>query len=219
MLLIPIFELLSQRRSKLTKHSRKSFEFPDAPQSFRLCSYAMSESVSTPAIKSAGSFASLLESFTGPAKKADGMWDDSAMLDDVATISYEQALRSHRRVAPVAALCEDEPQSTVPHIIPQALPAAPGKKRKTASITIRLTEAEEAQLQERAAAAQLTVSAYLRSCIFEAESLRAQVKEALLQMKVTAALSPHVSEEPQSKARSGWRARLIPRWSQPHNSA
>jgi hypothetical protein len=179
----------------------------------------MSESVSTPAIKSAGSFASLLESFTSPAKKTNGMWDDSAMQDDVATISYEQALRSHRRVPPVIALCEDEPQSPVLDTIPKALPVAPGKKRKTASITIRLTEAEEAQLQERAAAAQLTVSAYLRSCIFEAESLRAQVKEALSQMKATAALSSHVSDEPQSKARSGWRARLIPRWSRPHNSA
>ncbi len=103
--------------------------------------------------------------------------------------------------------------------ISQALPAAPGKKRKTASITIRLTEAEEAQLQERAAAAQLTVSAYLRSCIFEAESLRAQVKQALSQMKVTAALSPRVSDEPQSTVRSGWRARLIPRWSLSRDSA
>ncbi len=179
----------------------------------------MSELVSTPATKSARSFASLLESLTGPARKASGTWDDSALLDDVATISYEQALRSHRRVPPVEALLEDESLPVAAPTASQALPVAPGKKRKTASITIRLTGAEEAQLHERAAAAQLSVSAYLRSCIFEAESLRAQVKEALSQMKVTAALSPRVSDEPQSNSMSGWLARLLPRWSRSRDSA
>jgi predicted HicB family RNase H-like nuclease len=56
------------------------------------------------------------------------------------------------------------------------------KKRKSASITLRVAAEEYEQLQERAAAAHLSVSAYIRSCIFEAESLRAQVKAALVQM-------------------------------------
>ena len=63
------------------------------------------------------------------------------------------------------------------------LPTALGQNLKSASITIRLSKAECAQLRKRAAEAGLTVSAYLRSCTFEAESLRAQVKDALAQLR------------------------------------
>lgn len=174
----------------------------------RLCLWAMSESVSNPAIKSASSFASLLESFTGPAKNAKGTWDDTALLDDIATISYEQALRSHRRVPPAAALAANESQSLTPLTTQRAPHVAQEKKRKSASITIRLTEAEEIQLHERAAAAQLSVSAYLRSCIFEAESLRAQVKEALSQIRSAAQADPSHQPTPSST----WRNRLLPHW-------
>jgi hypothetical protein len=171
----------------------------------------MSESGSTPAFKSAGSFASLLESFTGPVKKPNEMWDDTALLDDVATISYEQALRSHRRVPPVEALLEDESPPVTAPTASQALPVARGNKRKSASITIRLTEAEEAQLHERAAAAQLSVSAYLRSCIFEAEALRTQVKQALAQMQAPPPISTSAAQadEPPRK----WHARFLSRFS------
>jgi len=54
---------------------------------------------------------------------------------------------------------------------------------KSASITIRLSNAECAQLRKRAAEAGLTVSAYMRSCTFEAESLRALVKDTLAQLR------------------------------------
>jgi len=63
------------------------------------------------------------------------------------------------------------------------LPSALGRDLKSASITIRLSKAENAQLRQRAAQAGLTISDYLRSCTFEAESLRAQVKEALAQLR------------------------------------
>ena len=53
---------------------------------------------------------------------------------------------------------------------------------RTASVTIRLSQAECARLHQRAAEAGLTVSAYLRSCALEAETLRAQVKQALAKM-------------------------------------
>jgi hypothetical protein len=168
----------------------------------------MSESATTPGIKSAGSFASLLESFTGSAKSASGTWDDTALLDDVSSISYEQALRTHRRVSPVETLTATKSQSAQPPTAPQAHPVATGKKRKSASITIRLTATEEIQLHERAAAAQLSVSAYLRSCIFEAESLRTQVKEALSQIR---AAQSEPSSRPQSFP-SSWRNRLLPHW-------
>lgn len=55
--------------------------------------------------------------------------------------------------------------------------------RKSASVTLRMSDAECEQLQQRAAEAGLTVSAYLRSCAFEVEALRAQVKETLAQLR------------------------------------
>ncbi len=172
----------------------------------------MSESVTTPAIKSASSFASLFKSFSGPAKNIDETWDDTALLDDVATISYEQALRSNRRVPPVAALHTSETQSTQVSTTKRQGSAAREKKRKSSSITIRLTEEEEIQLHERAAAAQLSVSAYLRSCIFEAESLRAQVKEALSQIRA-ATDSPQGSGENRLTLVKHRRFHFFPRWS------
>jgi len=65
----------------------------------------------------------------------------------------------------------------------QSLPTALDRSLKSASITIRLSKAECAQLRNRAAEAGLTVSAYLRSCTFEAESLRALVKDTLAQLR------------------------------------
>ena len=61
--------------------------------------------------------------------------------------------------------------------------AAPDRDLRSASVTIRLSKAECARLHQRAAEAGLTVSAYLRSCALEAEALRAQVKQALAEMK------------------------------------
>jgi hypothetical protein len=54
---------------------------------------------------------------------------------------------------------------------------------KSASITIRMSQAECAQVHQRAAEAGLTISAYLRSCTLEAESLRAMVKETMAQLR------------------------------------
>lgn len=62
---------------------------------------------------------------------------------------------------------------------PNALP----RNLKRASITIRLSKAERAQLHARAAESGMTISAYLRSCTFEVESLRAQVKDALAKLR------------------------------------
>src|ERR1700677_3463737 len=54
-----------------------------------------------------------------------------------------------------------------------------------------LSRAECARLHQRAAEAGLTVSAYLRSCMVEAEALRAQVKQALAELKERAEGSHH----------------------------
>jgi len=161
-----------------------------------------------------GSFASLLESFAAPSRPDPDLKDDG-LEDDIATISYEQALRFHARICPVP---DPSPVSSpvarvaakkrtvdrrvktagrkapaavnISEWVRQSAPpqASPCKPRKSASVTIRLTEEECAQLRERAAAAGLTSSAYLRSCFFEAEALRAHVKEVLEQFRVGAAL-------------------------------
>jgi len=73
--------------------------------------------------------------------------------------------------------------------------------RKRASITVRLTESEYAQLHQRANEAGMTVSAYLRSCTVEVEGLRAQVKQALAELR---AASPGQAGPP-AEHTAGWR--------------
>jgi hypothetical protein len=162
-----------------------------------------------------GSFANLLASVA--ARLQDDGWDDSALADDISTITYEQALRAARRdrIPPPATrqLLDTDPDK------PASLPISPckdpchtgPKKSKSASVTIRLTTEEHAQLQERASAAHLSVSAYLRSCIFEAESLRSQVKQALAQMQ---SASPQATSRTSAEtAQNDWRKRFFPAWS------
>jgi predicted DNA binding CopG/RHH family protein len=81
------------------------------------------------------------------------------------------------------------------------LPTALERNLKSASITIRLSKAESAQLRRRAAEAGLTVSAYLRSCTFEAESLRALVKDTLAQLRSAPVQDKRV---PVDTARRSW---------------
>lgn len=165
-----------------------------------------------------GSFASLLAGFAAP-RPADE-WNDDELRDDIATISYEQALRTHARTRPAAspsmaaapqpglesvpapvASTEEDPRFVPGGRKPpvsvrisewspvEARNAALSANRKTMSVTVRLSASESRQLQERAAAAGLTASSYLRSCLFEAETLRAQVKETLEQFRAVAATS------------------------------
>ncbi|HEY1802945.1 MAG TPA: hypothetical protein VGG45_00550, partial [Terracidiphilus sp.] len=147
-------------------------------------------------------FAGMLASLAAPGQKRPPARDLDGLEDDVATLSYERALRAHGRYrAPAAderalALAtdagsvrifeagpmEDDVPAPAVHAAeppPEAaqeafLPA--GRNLKCASITIRVSKAECEQLRKRAAEAGLTVSAYMRSCTFEAESLRAMVK-------------------------------------------
>ncbi len=56
--------------------------------------------------------------------------------------------------------------------------------QKRSTISIRLSEQEAAVLRQRADESCLSVSAYMRSCVMEAEVLRAQVKQALAELRV-----------------------------------
>jgi hypothetical protein len=159
------------------------------------------------------SFAGLLSALTSAksqfAQKSShspspDIWADE-LQDDVATLSYERALQNHSKYksnnpvsssAPVrateaafeslsqpgkdskAATKQPAPDLSVPSAAPTH-----SRVKKAASVTLRMSEAEFAQLQRRANEANLSVSAYLRSCTFEAEALRAQVKQALAEMR------------------------------------
>lgn len=164
-------------------------------------------------------FAGMLATFASPGQKRPPSRDLDGLEDDVATLSYERALRAHGRYrAPEASdraltqasqpervrIFEAIPdaadfliEATVarPSLVSTSLVEGPepaavqeastafDRNLKSASITIRLSKAECAQLRKRAAEAGLTLSAYLRSCTFEAESLRALVKDTLAQLR------------------------------------
>jgi predicted DNA binding CopG/RHH family protein len=77
--------------------------------------------------------------------------------------------------------------SSAAHDAVRRVPTLFERNFKTASITIRMSREECDQLHTRAAEAGLTVSAYLRSCTFEAESLRALVKDTMAQLQAATA--------------------------------
>jgi hypothetical protein len=169
-----------------------------------------------------------ITSWPKSAKSPALLWNDDALEDDVATLSYESALRTHARYHPstpsnstifsdqsltqasVADLLGEKSSTAVPSPASRSVsrPAASTQSAasprsaaksearldhapstafernlKDASITIRMSRAECEQLHQRAAEAGLTISAYLRSCTFEAESLRAMVKDTLAQLR------------------------------------
>lgn len=161
-------------------------------------------------------FASLLAALAKPEEETLPEWNDEGLADDVATLSYERALRTHARYRPSET--DRQPRRTAPALSAESRrqAARPANDKladadrspKSASITLRMSQAECAQLRERAAEAGLTVSAYLRSCAFEVESLRTQVKEALVKMRPAATAdkvtTPTVSH-------SSWFRRLMNR--------
>jgi predicted DNA binding CopG/RHH family protein len=77
---------------------------------------------------------------------------------------------------------------------------------KAVSVTLRVSQQEANQLRKRAATAGLTVSAYIRSCVCEADLLRAQVKSALIEMR-QASTQTNVN----SSANRHWWGRLVAR--------
>ena len=171
-------------------------------------------------------FAGFLSALTSPAPASEsGLWNNDALADDVTTLSYESALKAHSRYKPefdplpppAAAFAHDGVSPDSGSLFstaagkPQPAAVKPGD-HKSASITIRMSEAECTQLKQRAAEAGMTISAYLRSCIFEAEALRGQVKEALAQLRAAAS----ASEKPAAPAaqphkKRDWLSRILPR--------
>lgn len=213
---------------------------------------ALSEQESAPSPASP-SFAGLLAALASPAhdsgyfsgkpssagRKSTSTWNDDDLADDVATLSYENALKAHARYRPT-----DRSFTQLPDPVPFCFDGAPTatsqpapriaeypasraaanrepllnrlpplcveRDLKDSSITIRMSKAECAQLRRRAAEAGLTVSAYLRSCTFEAESLRAMVKDTLAQLRPAQARARPDTAAPQPRrSRFGKLARLF----------
>jgi predicted DNA binding CopG/RHH family protein len=177
-------------------------------------------------------FAGLLASLAAPPKEDSApaaTWRDDELGDDVLTLSYERALRNHARYRPsddrdlrlpVAADDNvDGAERAAPVAIKNATDitarsntaqqTASGRNLRTSSVTIRLSEAECSRVHQRAAEAGLTVSAYLRSCVLEADALRAQVKEALAEMKT--AVGTECAVEPAQRPWLGWVKRIAKR--------
>jgi len=196
----------------------------------------MQQSVESSPSLSPSSFANLLAALAAPEAAAtirDPAWNDDALEDDVASLSYERALRTHARyrpgdssdcslTQPANATPVDSDEAAAP---PARLSTAPAeswtasnpaasldRNLKSASITIRMSTSECEQLRKRAAEAGLTVAAYLRSCTFEAESLRALVKETLAQLRPEAQKKRLAASARLRRSWFSWLLRLLPRW-------
>ena len=205
----------------------------------------MQQPATTASSPASPTFAGLLAALAAPASGATERrpaWNDDDLADDVATLSYERALRAHARYRaadpsdrsltqppdpgtlgshePFPAEATPAAETATPQAVrassayaePEVthdLMTGPDRNLKCASVTIRLSKAEYAQLRKRAAEAGLTVSAYLRSCTFEAESLRALVKDTLAQLRTDSSQGNQAASAP---VRRSWIQRLAQLW-------
>jgi hypothetical protein len=211
--------------------------------------HSMQEEIRNPFAHTAPDFAGLLAALAAAKPIEPPTWNEEELPQDVATLSYERALRKHARYKSGDA--EDFSTAQLPNIqsrrtsvgaqnaiseglhvdepIRRAASAAPTSEqvRKCASVTIRMSQAECEQLRERAAEAGITISAYLRSCTFEAEALRTQVKPTLAELRTAHAIEgkPLENQEKQTTSeatkevlrnpsgkgsRMGWLRRIVP---------
>jgi hypothetical protein len=147
------------------------------------------------------------QSLTQPANAEPFCYEEAS--SDTSTAAQQPMTQYPASLGAIPGL---EPMAT-PAQEPSLYRAAPfDRNLKDASITIRMSKAECAQLHRRAAEAGLTVSAYLRSCTFEAESLRAMVKDTLARLRsVTDQANP--AHAPRRFGRIiRWLARLLTPW-------
>ena len=122
--------------------------------------------------------------------------------------------------ANVQAIQGLEPASTPMQAPSLYRAAALERNLKDSSITIRMNKAECAQLHLRAAEAGLTVSAYLRSCTFEAESLRAMVKDTPAQLRSVTTQAKSANAKPPRFGRLiRWLGSLFTCWLGSHRVA
>ena len=194
----------------------------------------MQQPAQSPPFSPSANFAGLLAELASPPPEdaaPSNSWSENNLGDDVVTLSYDRALRAHSRCKPAdesdRPLTQEEQTGAATARDAAILPAAesggslsmePGDAARgankgvlrSASVTVRLSNAECARLHTLAAEAGMTVSAYLRSCTFEAEVLRAQVKKALAELRASA-LKVTAAAPAKERPIFGWLARLLPR--------
>lgn len=196
------------------------------PSPSRAILQAMQQSSPTQPSLAASNFAGLLATLTAPKPATvedESLWSSSDLGDDMASLSYERALRAHARYRPAhrsqlssLPACESatDTAADAPHATAATAPKTPesfasAHDLRSASVTIRLSKIECARLRERAAEAGLTISAYLRSCALEAEALRAEVKKTLAELKTAAEVPAPVPQA--HKPWFAWMARFTRR--------
>jgi len=192
--------------------------------------------------RASSSFAGLLAALASPVEER-GRGLDDGLADDIAELSYESELRHSARLGEPSASdgttvrraggTDSDPGVSSTGSATASAASQPGAARGLASdrraeafssaeepgtrkdrITLRLSRSEVVQLRARAAESGLTVSAYLRTCILEVESLRALVKGALAQMRAPETCDP--AQAAPAPAQAGapaahrWRDRLFP---------
>jgi hypothetical protein len=69
-------------------------------------------------------------------------------------------------------------------ILPAAAPQELAIERRTTALSLRISLTEHELLKRRAAEANLSVSCYLRNCVFEVEDLRARLATAVAEPKL-----------------------------------
>jgi predicted DNA binding CopG/RHH family protein len=185
------------------------------------------QSTVPPASTTPSSFVGFLAALAQP--EPTSAWNDELLGEDVATLSYERALRTHARyhaddsaddleeAKSVVSADAAAPQPVAPFSAPSILESAPEKNLKEASITIRMSREENVQLRKRAGEAGLTVSAYIRSCTFEAEALRALVKDTLTQFRAGGPPAQQHTKTPNPRRR--WSALFWPGRRTAHDTA
>lgn len=135
----------------------------------------------------------MLMDLAAPGTKLPPARDLDGLEDDIATLSYEQALRRHGRYRPPVPAPQPRlaahpvaADAQSPHAQTAFAASAPQPclhDRKSASVTVRLSHGESERLRQRAAESGLTLSDYMRSCVLEVEQLRGQVKETLTALR------------------------------------
>jgi hypothetical protein len=197
----------------------------------------MEQAVPTTVSSNSASFAGIFAALSRPEQSPEAAWNDDGLEEDVAILSYEHALKTHGRYRhaegdePILKKAVDPGPIRIREVFPGEAASAERAERqgssrlesghrshertdenlKRASITVRLSVTECAQLRQRANDAGLTVSGYLRSCTFEAEALRAQVKEALAELRTGSGKTNSAKPSREGRGLGKWLGRVLHR--------
>ena len=119
--------------------------------------------------------------------------------EEIASLSYEHVLRGMARASSIAEPVRRDSESSLARpsfstAVSTVVKISEPRRRRA---TIRLTAGEDEILRQRAVESGLALSAYVRSCVFEVESLRAQVRQMMAELRAVAPGPSYSVTEPQ----------------------